>query len=111
MDEVIYTEVSKIGDGINLFAQPVESFPAPANPDAFPTVDVTGNITDTDTTGQAMIVNPNNLNPTCPHSRLASSVQVFACNALRVQVIRTYGRGNNQALQVNSGIAQELLNY
>ena len=109
MDEVIYTEVSKTGDGINLFARPVASFPAPANPDDFPTVDVTGLITDMDTTGQAMIVNPNGLEADCAHAASPSSVSEFTCNVLRVRVVRRYGRNNTNTVQVNSGVAQELL--
>ena len=45
----------------------------------------------------------------CPHSRLASSTQVFTCNVLKVQVNRKYGRHNTSAVNVNSGIAQQLL--
>lgn len=45
----------------------------------------------------------------CPHSRLASSAQVFTCNVLRIQVNRKYGRHNTSAANVNSGIAQQLL--
>jgi hypothetical protein len=45
----------------------------------------------------------------CPHSKLASSTQVFSCNILKVQVNRKYGRENTSAVNVNSGIAQQLL--
>jgi len=49
------------------------------------------------------------LEPDCPHSKLASSTQVFTCNVLRVQVNRNYGRNNTSTVNVNSGIAQQLL--
>lgn len=45
----------------------------------------------------------------CPHSKLASSAQVFTCNVLKVQVNRKYGRHNTSAVNVNSGISQQLL--
>jgi hypothetical protein len=45
----------------------------------------------------------------CPNSKLASSTQVFTCNMLKVQVNRKYGRTNTSVVNVNSGIAQQLL--
>jgi hypothetical protein len=53
--------------------------------------------------------NPLFLEPSCPHSKVASSVQVFSCNVLRVRVNRKYGRNKTSAVNVNSGIAQQLL--
>ncbi len=45
----------------------------------------------------------------CPHSKLASSTQVFTCNVLNIQVNRKYGRNATSTVNVNSGIAQQLL--
>lgn len=45
----------------------------------------------------------------CPHSKVASSTQVFSCNLLKVQVNRKYGRDKTSTVNVNSGIAQQLL--
>ena len=45
----------------------------------------------------------------CPHSKLASSTQVFTCNVLKIQVNRKYGRNDTSMVNVNSGIAQQLL--
>ena len=45
----------------------------------------------------------------CPHSSLASSVGVFTCNILKIQVNRKYGRYNTSTANVNAGIAQQLL--
>ncbi|OUR62670.1 hypothetical protein A9Q74_04055 [Colwellia sp. 39_35_sub15_T18] len=45
----------------------------------------------------------------CPHSTNASSTEVFTCNVLRIQVNKQYGRKNASLVQVNSGIAQQLL--
>ncbi len=45
----------------------------------------------------------------CPHSKLASSTEVFTCNILRIQVNRQYGRNSTSLVSVNSGIAQQLL--
>lgn len=49
------------------------------------------------------------LEASCPHSKSASSTQVFSCNVLKVQVNRKYGRNNTSTVNVNSGIAQQLL--
>jgi hypothetical protein len=45
----------------------------------------------------------------CPHSKSASSAQVFTCNILRIQISRSYGRKKTSVVEVNSGIAQHLL--
>jgi hypothetical protein len=45
----------------------------------------------------------------CPHSKSASSAQVFTCNVLRIQISRTYGRNGTSTIEVNSGITQHLL--
>jgi type IV pilus assembly protein PilX len=45
----------------------------------------------------------------CPHSKVASSTKVFSCNLLKVQLNRKYGRENTSMVNVNSGIAQQLL--
>ncbi|NQY87316.1 MAG: pilus assembly PilX N-terminal domain-containing protein [Colwellia sp.] len=45
----------------------------------------------------------------CPHSKSASSAQVFTCNVLRIQISRKYGRHGTSTVEVNSGVAQQLL--
>lgn len=45
----------------------------------------------------------------CPHSKIASSTQVFTCNVLKIQVNRKYGRNGTSMVNVNSGISQQLL--
>jgi len=98
-DEIIYNEVTK-ANGTNRFASEIADFPlSPA-----PTVSAD------DTTVVVDIANPYNLETDCPHSKSASSVQVFKCNVLQLQVNRAYGRTNASTIQVNSGIAQQLLN-
>ena len=62
------------------------------------------------TSATITIVNPLNLIADCPHTRSASSVQVFKCNVLNVTVDRKYGRTNNSTILVNAGIAQQLIN-
>jgi len=95
-DEVIYNEVTKVG-GTNRFTSELADFPiSPA-------------VTDPDTQAQISIANPFELEADCPHSRSASSVQVIKCNVLRVQVNRSYGRTGTNTIQVNSGIAQQIL--
>jgi len=98
-DEVIFNEVTK-NNGVNRFASDIAAFPLDPAPVA----------SADDTTVVVDIANPYNLETDCPHSKSASSVQVFKCNVLQLQVNRSYGRTNMSTIQVNSGIAQQLLN-
>ncbi|SEK30138.1 PilX N-terminal [Colwellia chukchiensis] len=102
-DEVIFRQVNG-GVGNNAFALPLVRFP----------VVVTGTLSKTNLEKNtvASIDIANNileLEADCPHSRSASSTQVFTCNVLRVQVNREYGRKNTNNVVVNTGIAQQLL--
>lgn len=107
-DEVIADQLSGAA-GTNSFAFALVKFP------------ITGlqnNLTATlkpNTVALIDIVNNDlKLESDCPHSRSASSSDVFSCNVLRTQVIKTYGRANTSGIQtnrviVNSGVAQQLL--
>ena len=99
MDQVIYNQVNQV-NGQNHFTANTANFPILAANIAVPV----------DTTAAISLANPFVLEADCPHSFSASSVQVFKCNVLRVQVDRVYGRNNGMTIQVNSGIAQQLLN-
>ncbi len=55
-------------------------------------------------------VNSTSLVVDCPHSKLASSTAVFKCNVLNVIATKKYGKAKTSDVQVNAGIAQELLN-
>lgn len=99
IDEVIYNQVA--AGKTNDFAKSLVNFPI-----------TEGLLPDTKTSATASVDIINNtyeLESDCPHTRSASSAQVFTCNVLRVQVNRQYGRENNSAIEVNSGIAQQLL--
>ncbi|WP_440874360.1 pilus assembly PilX family protein [Thalassotalea sp. PLHSN55] len=99
VDEVIFNQVAP--GATNTFAQPIVNFPVDA-----------GLLPGTKTSSTASVDIINNqygLEADCPHSRLASSTQVFTCNVLSVQVNRNYGRKKNSTVNVNSGIAQQLL--
>ncbi len=103
VDEVIFNQVAPTQ--VNLFARPIkgDNFPIVAQGDLLP-------LTNTGATAQVIVANNNfNLEPDCPHAKLASSTEVFTCNVLRVQVNRVYGRANNSNIQVNSNIAQQIL--
>ncbi len=108
IDEVIYNQVAP--GKTNEFAKPLVD----AN---FPNTDQTELLPSTKTGATASIDIANNefkLEADCPHSKSASSVQVFTCNVLRVQVNRNYGRKDSDgvkvnAIEVNSGVAQQLL--
>lgn len=96
-DEVIFNEVTQTA-GTNAFTDKIETFPKNRAVSA------------QDTVAQLSIANSNNLESDCPHSRSGSSVQVFKCNVLNVQVTRQYGRKKHQEIVVQSGVAQQLLN-
>lgn len=54
--------------------------------------------------------NFNNSLPDCPHSKLASSTNVIKCNVLTLAVQNKYGKKNASSVDVNAGIAQQILN-
>lgn len=99
VDEVIFNQVSP--GATNVFSQAIVNFPVDA-----------GLLPGTKTSATASVDITNNefkLEADCPHSKIASSTQVFTCNMLKVQVNRLYGRTNTSTVNVNSGIAQQLL--
>jgi Tfp pilus assembly protein PilX len=96
MDQVIYNEVTK-ANGTNSFAAEIANFPLQPN------------VTADNTSAEISLANPFNIESDCPHLKSASSVQVFKCNLLKVQIDRSYGRTNTSTVEVNSGIAQQLL--
>ncbi|MGB0937200.1 MAG: PilX N-terminal domain-containing pilus assembly protein [Colwellia sp.] len=99
VDEVIYNQVSP--GATNNFAQSMAKYPIN-----------TGLLPATKTNATASLDVTNNdfgLETDCPHTKLASSSQVFSCNILRIQINRKYGRTNKSDVNVNSGIAQQLL--
>ncbi|WP_231731486.1 PilX N-terminal domain-containing pilus assembly protein [Colwellia sp. TT2012] len=105
-DELIFRQ---IGPGErNDFALPIVNY---ANGDSDVLADLVQSNTNNDVI-TATIGLANNqfvLVSDCPHSRSASSTQVFTCNVLRVQVTKVYGRNQTSTVQVNAGIAQQLL--
>ncbi len=103
IDEVIYDQVES---GVNLFAQPIAKF---TNEEGVEGIFLEK--LDTTAADAAIFVSNNEYGKEadCPHSKSASSAQVFTCNILRVQVNRNYGRKNTSEVVVHSGIAQQLL--
>lgn len=102
-DEVMFRQING-GQGNNAFASALVKFPITV------TDTLTKTNTGTDTTASINIANNTlELEADCPHSRSASSAQVFTCNVLRVQVDRKYGRKNTNNVVVNTGVAQQLL--
>jgi hypothetical protein len=98
MDEIIYNQVRSIGGG-NSFNSALPIFPVA------PTVNQPDITTSTITLIDPLIPTP----PPCPRALSGSSVQVFDCNMLNVQVRRQYGRTNNSVIEANAGIAQQLI--
>jgi len=96
LDQVVYDQINTGGQS-NGFAQPITSFPL--NPA----------VTAVDTVATISVATPNNLVVECPHSKIATSVQVFKCNALQVQISRKYGRTKASTIQLTSGVSQQLL--
>lgn len=91
-DELIFKQVKKI-DGRNNFSH---------KPGAY-SQDVA--INDVDTTGTI-----NFASESCSPSFAPSSEETLTCNQLNVQVIKSYGKQNNQRVIVNSGIFQLIPN-
>jgi hypothetical protein len=99
MDHIIYNQVRRV-DNTNHFTSALALFP------------ISPTVTKPDiTTAQIALVNPlQPAAPDCPHTRMASSVQVFKCNVLNVVAARRYGRTKRSTVQLNAGIAQPLIN-
>ena len=103
IDEIIFRQVNG-GTGNNGFESALTRFPLTV------TDSLTNMNTDNDTTAEIDIANnAYKLESDCPHSRGASSAQVFTCNVLRVKINREYGRAKNNEVEVNAGIVQQLL--
>lgn len=107
VDEFIFKQVTS-GSGNNAFAKPIATFKDGAK-------NVIAELTNANKHGDInaasldLASNEFKLEADCPHSRSASSAQVFTCNVLRIQISRSYGRNKTSAVEVNSGIAQHLL--
>jgi len=101
IDEAIYRQVNA---PTNEFASPLVKIPS---------VNILGTLSNPkgkiSAASLAISNNEYELEPDCPHSRSASSTQVFTCNVLLLQVTRKYGRNDTSQMQANSGIAQQLL--
>jgi len=94
MERVIFNEYRKV-DGTNEFANIIVGT-------------VTLPVTDPQTmTATAVNANQFGFDVSCP--RNSSPTSGMKCSIKRVQVSQVYGRDNNQTLEVNSGIAQQLL--
>ncbi len=103
IDEVIFNQVSP--GATNRFAQPLVAT-------NFPNNNQTQLLPATKTGATASVKIANNeykLEADCPHTRSASSAQIFTCNVLSIRVNRNYGRTNLNIVNVNSGVAQQLL--
>ncbi len=107
VDEFIFKQITG-GTGNNGFAKPVATFKDGAK-------DILSELTSTNKSGDisaASLDLANNqfqLEADCPHSKSASSAQVFTCNVLKIQISRKYGRNKTSTVEANSGIAQHLL--
>jgi Tfp pilus assembly protein PilX len=103
IDEVIYRQVNG-GSGKNGFSSAIVKFPLKLTDTLTKT-----NSGNTTTANVDIANNEYELEADCPHSRSASTTQVFTCNVLRVQVNRYYGRTKTNKVVVNSGVVQQLL--
>jgi len=114
VDEYIFRQVTG-GTGQNGFAQPVATFKDSAAGVVDGAKNIKAVLTSTNSDGDinsATLELANNqfqLEADCPHSRSASSAQVFTCNMLKIQISRQYGRNGTSTVEANSGIAQHLL--
>lgn len=103
-DEVIYMSVSKQIGGRNVFANSPLAFNA-----ADPSVAIAGCDAVTESEADITLENPDRLELDCSHSRSPSSVQIFTCNRLRVDVNTKYGRNNQSSIVAVSTVEQQLL--
>lgn len=94
-DELIFKQVNKI-DGSNNFSHRAGAYSQNVA------------INDVNTTARIDFGNENGLEVSCPHMKFPSS-SAITCNVLKVEVIKNYGRNNNQSITVNSGISQLVL--
>lgn len=108
MDELIFRQVRPTAGQVNDFASPIITF---KDNDKNVLADLTQSNTHGDVVEATIGLADNTyvLESDCPHSRAASSTQVFTCNVLRVQVRKLYGRKQASTVEINSGIAQQLL--
>ena len=108
VDEVIHEQVTGVSAN-NDFAAPVADYQQNGAKDVI--ADLTRTNKDGDISAATVNLASNQfmLAMPCPHAKLASSVQVFTCNILTIQISRTYGRNKTSTVEVNSGIAQNLL--
>lgn len=122
IDEYIFQQVTS-GTGNNSFAKSVATF---TDTDADGNTSAISKAIDISASGDLPVSNKSGLGDIesatlslanneflrevdCPHSRSASSAQVFTCNVLTIQISRKYGRDKTSTVEVNSGIAQHLL--
>jgi uncharacterized protein (UPF0333 family) len=98
-DQVIQAQVTKAVADTNNFTLPIALYP-------IQNIAVSA----VDTNATIAFNNPNNIETDCPANKVASSVQVFKCNYLQVQIDKTYGRSNTNTVSIRAGIAQQLLN-
>jgi len=109
-DELIFRQVwpSNADGGVNNFAQSIVTFKGTYYNALSELIENDANRKITSAT-IGLANNEFVLESDCPHSRRASSTQAFTCNVLRVQVRKNYGRNQTSTVEVNSGIAQQLL--
>lgn len=107
VDELIFKQITG-GTGNNGFAKSIATFNDGAKNVKPELINANKN---GDITAATLDIANNEfkLEADCPHSRSASSAQVFTCNILRIQISRSYGRKKTSTVEVNSGIAQHLL--
>lgn len=108
IDEVISNQVSP--GQVNLFARSVQgdNYPIGIQPGQQNLL-LPG--TNTGATANITVANNRfNRDLSCAHRKEPSDINTFACNKLRVQVNRPYGRENNSNIQVNSIVLQDLIN-
>lgn len=108
MDELIYRQVRPTTGNVNTFALSVNSYKASDKV-------LLGDLVESNTDGnitEAIVGLPDNdfaLEVPCPHSRGASSVGTINCNVLEVRLTKQYGRNKTSTIEINAGIAQQLL--
>jgi len=93
MERVLFNERRRVNGGVNTFASiNAEQVLITTQPLI--------------TQATAIPANVNNLDIPCPRDVKGTSDGILKCRNVRVQVVRTYGRDNNQNIDVRAGVIQ-----
>lgn len=101
VDEVIYNQVFRVG-GINNFAHSETFF------DLQPDRTIALPVSFDNTVASVRLSDGFAIPKGCDRMLNASSANIFNCSSFEVNAIKTYGRNNNNEIEVNAGIVRKV---